>query len=116
MSSPKILVAGPPHSAVDALAHHLESHNCLILIAFDGAQVVALARTERPDLIVMDVKTRDSHGWDAAALLKTTPDTSHIPVIVLDGHTAPNGRLIEKIETLLPLDRVRKSSGSASGI
>ena len=103
----KILILGGSHSVVDTLTSSLQSRHYEVLLAATPDLGVALAKAERPDLILMDANPRATGGWDAAALLKSAPETSHIPVIVLGAFMGANDRLLEKIETLLPPDRTR---------
>ena len=99
------------------LTASLHDRHYEVLLAATPELGVALAKSERPDLIVMDMNPRATHGWDAAALLKSAPETSHIPVIVLGAGAGANERLLQKIETLLPPDRAQiTKSGSASDI
>lgn len=51
--------------------------------AVDAETGVALARTDLPDLILMDIQLPGMDGLSATALLKGDPDTAHIPVIAL---------------------------------
>ena len=53
------------------------------LEADDGRSALALARRERPDLIVMDLGTPGMDGWEAARRLKADPQTADIPIIAL---------------------------------
>ena len=113
----KILILGGNHSAADALTSSLQSRAYDVLLAATPELGVALAKAERPDLILMDASPRATGGWDAAALLKSAPETRHIPVIVLGAGMGANERLLEKIETLLPPDRTRGGkSGRATDI
>jgi two-component system, cell cycle response regulator DivK len=54
-----------------------------VLSAVDAEAGVALARSERPDLILMDIQLPGMDGLAATALLKQDPATSSIPVIAL---------------------------------
>jgi diguanylate cyclase (GGDEF)-like protein len=54
-----------------------------ILEASDGREGVERARTERPDLVLMDVKMPALDGISAARTLKSDPQTRHIPVVLL---------------------------------
>jgi CheY-like chemotaxis protein len=54
-----------------------------ILIATDGAQGVAMATSEQPDLILMDLTLPDVDGWEATRRIKANPATKHIPVLAL---------------------------------
>ncbi|WP_152207335.1 response regulator [Marinobacter changyiensis] len=51
--------------------------------AVDAETGVALARADKPDLILMDIQLPGMDGLSATALLKEDPDTAHIPVIAL---------------------------------
>jgi two-component system, cell cycle response regulator DivK len=54
-----------------------------VLCAVDAEAGVMLARSERPDLILMDIQLPGMDGLAATALLKQDPATSSIPVIAL---------------------------------
>ena len=57
-----------------------------LLSARDGLSGVALARSARPDLILMDIDLPDISGIEARLLLAADPDTAHIPVIALSAN------------------------------
>ena len=57
-----------------------------LLEAVDGEEGVHLARTRRPDLILMDLSLPILDGWAATTQLKADPETRHIPVIALTAH------------------------------
>jgi two-component system cell cycle response regulator DivK len=53
------------------------------LEAADGRSALALARRERPDLIMMDLSMPGMDGWEASRRLKADPRTADIPIIAL---------------------------------
>jgi CheY-like chemotaxis protein len=57
-----------------------------VLIATDGAQGVAMASSERPDLILMDLSLPVLDGWEATRRIKAAPETKNIPVIAITAH------------------------------
>lgn len=63
-----------------------------VLIAMDGAQGVAMAGSEKPDLILMDLSLPVLNGWDATRQLKADEATRHIPVIALTAHAMTGAR------------------------
>jgi two-component system cell cycle response regulator DivK len=89
---PKILLVEDNEPSADALARRLERRDYIVVIAVDGHQAVSLARTEQPDLILMDLGLPGIDGWDATAQLKMDPETRHIPIVVLSAHAMPNDR------------------------
>ena len=57
-----------------------------VVIATDGAQGVAMAASEQPDLILLDLSLPVVDGWEAARRIKAAPETSRIPIIALTAH------------------------------
>jgi two-component system cell cycle response regulator DivK len=65
---------------------------CRLIEANDGETGVALARSELPDLILMDVQLPKMSGLDATRLLTTEPATRHIPIIVITSYALSGDR------------------------
>jgi len=63
-----------------------------MIIATDGAQGVAMALSERPDLILMDLSLPVLDGWEATRRIKAAPDIKHIPVIALTANAMAGDR------------------------
>ena len=63
-----------------------------VAVAVDGAQGVAMASSEAPDLIVMDLTLPVLDGWEATRRLKAAPETQAIPVIALSAHAMEGDR------------------------
>jgi CheY-like chemotaxis protein len=57
-----------------------------VVVATDGAQGVAMAASERPDLILMDLSLPVIDGWEAARRIKAARETNRIPIIALTAH------------------------------
>ena len=65
------------------LGHQLQARGYRVVMASDGQQAVAKARSERPDLILMDVLMPGLDGTEAREQLKLHDSTRDIPVIFL---------------------------------
>jgi CheY-like chemotaxis protein len=63
-----------------------------VLTAETGEKGCALAITEQPDLILMDLELPGIDGWEATRRLKHDPQTRHIPVIALSAHALVGAR------------------------
>ena len=70
----------------DMLSRRLQRRGHEVLVAADGAEGVALARSELPDLILMDMTLPILDGWEATRQVKADPTTQSIPVIALTAH------------------------------
>ena len=60
--------------------------------AENGAEAVALAASEAPDLIVMDIRMPEMNGLDAAARIRQSPKTGAIPILAATAKAMPGDR------------------------
>lgn len=118
---PKILLVEDNEMNRDMLSRRLQRKGYAVVMAHDGEQGLELARSESPDLILMDISLPKMDGWQVTRFLKSNPETKGIPVIALTAHALSTdrqkafeigcddydtkpvefGRLSEKIEHLL---------------
>ena len=89
---PKILLVEDNEMNRDMLSRRLIKQGFEMVIAVDGEQAVDLARSEAPDLILMDISLPGLDGWEATRLLKTMPETRSIPIIALTAHAMAGDR------------------------
>jgi CheY-like chemotaxis protein len=76
----------------DMLSRRLQRRGYDVLIAVDGAEGVAEAQTQAPDLILMDMSLPVLDGWEATRRLKAAPETRSVPVIALTAHAMSGDR------------------------
>jgi two-component system cell cycle response regulator DivK len=70
----------------DMLARRLQKRGYDVLIALDGNEGISMARSELPDLILMDMSLPVVDGWEATRRLKADTVTKSIPIIGLTAH------------------------------
>ena len=117
----KILLVEDNEMNRDMLSRRLQRRGYSVANAEDGEKGLLLARSEAPDLILMDISLPAMDGWEVTRLLKANQSTRHIPIIALTAHAMVSdrekaivagcddydtkpvdfGRLSEKIENLL---------------
>jgi PAS domain S-box-containing protein len=79
----KILIADDDPAAVALMAVHVEGMASTVLRADGGLAAIAIARRERPDLILLDLMMPNVSGFDVVAELQRHPETSSIPIVVV---------------------------------
>jgi CheY-like chemotaxis protein len=80
---PKLLLVEDNEFNRDMLVRRLERKGFQVVCAVDGGEARDRARTENPDLILMDMHLPVLDGWEVTRLLKTAEETRSIPVIAL---------------------------------
>src|SRR5690554_790333 len=79
----RILVVDDSPTETQAFRTMLEKNGHEVLSAENGADGVALARQELPDVVLMDIVMPGLNGFQATRQLTKNPDTQHIPVIIV---------------------------------
>ena len=88
----KILYVEDNEDNIFMLKNRLTRAGHTVVVANDGAQGVAMALSERPDMILMDLSLPVMDGWEATRQIKAAPDTKHIPVIALTANAMAGDR------------------------
>jgi two-component system cell cycle response regulator DivK len=123
----KILLVEDNEMNRDMLTRRLQRRGYEVVVAVDGAQGLAMAQSETPAIVLMDISLPVLDGWEATRRLKMAPETKSIPVIALTAHAMTGdrercieagcddfdtkpveiARLVGKIETLLQRSKVQ---------
>src|SRR5436190_23348045 len=121
----KVLYVEDNDDNVFVLTQRLSRAGFTVLVATDGESGVAIASSEQPDIILMDLSLPVLDGWEATRRIKSAAETRHIPVIALTAHAMLGDRekalsagcddfdtkpvelprLLEKIRALAPKGR-----------
>jgi two-component system, cell cycle response regulator DivK len=88
----KVLVVEDNEMNRDMLSRRLVRRGFQVIFALDGQQGVDLARSERPDIILMDMSLPDIDGWEATRRVKSDDHTRSVPVIGLTAHAMAGDR------------------------
>ena len=88
----KILLVEDNDMNRDMLSRRLRRKGFEVVTAEDGQQGIDKARTEDPDLILMDLSLPVVDGWTASTTLKNDVNTAKIPIIALTAHAMSTDR------------------------
>ena len=85
----KVLIVDDVVSNVLLLKILLQKEGFQICTANNGVVCIELAKSEKPDLILLDVMMPEMNGYDTATVLKQNPETKDIPIIFLTALNTP---------------------------
>jgi DNA-binding response OmpR family regulator len=83
MSRGKVLVVDDEEYIQHILNFSFGAEGFEVITASDGEEAVTMARSERPDIIVLDIMMPKMDGYEACKQIKADPQTQDIPVILL---------------------------------
>jgi CheY-like chemotaxis protein len=76
----------------DMLSRRLMRRGYEVIFAEDGEQAVEVARTQAPDLVLMDMSLPIIDGWEATRRLRQAPETANLRIIALTSHAMSGDR------------------------
>jgi two-component system, cell cycle response regulator DivK len=88
----KVLLVEDNEMNRDMLSRRLTRRGFDVVFAVDGKQGVALAHSEKPDIILMDMSLPVMDGWEATRCVKADDATRSVPVIGLTAHAMSGDR------------------------
>lgn len=88
----KILLVEDNELNYDMLMRRLKRKGFNTILAVDGEQAIEKARSQNPDLILMDMSLPKIDGWEATRRIKQDPQTQSIPIIALTAHAMVGDR------------------------
>ncbi len=83
MSNKRVLVADDEVHILDVLSYKLQNAGLEVITARDGQEALEQARSERPDLLIMDYQMPGLNGLEVCLQLREEAETSRIPAIML---------------------------------
>ncbi len=95
-AAPRILVVDDTPALIDIVRKCLEEEGYQVRTCLESRHAVELARSDPPDLIMLDVVMPEVSGWEVLARLRQDPAFAKTPVIVCTAYVAEAlGRLAE---------------------
>ncbi|OPX87567.1 MAG: Alkaline phosphatase synthesis transcriptional regulatory protein PhoP [Pelotomaculum sp. PtaB.Bin104] len=91
---PRILVVEDEKSILELVRYNLEREGFSVITALDGVQGLALARSQTPDLIVLDVMLPGMNGLDVCRELRHSEQTENLPIVMLSARADELDRVL----------------------
>lgn len=88
----RILLAEDNLFLTEIMQIELEALNYDVIVAKNGRQAVEMARSEAPDLIIMDLIMPELDGFQTATQVRMNPKTQAIPILAITAFTVPGAR------------------------
>jgi PAS domain S-box-containing protein len=92
INAPLILIAEDNEANIVTISSYLEAKHYRIVIAKNGIEAIAIAKSDRPDLILMDIQMPVMDGLEAIAQIRLDPSFDNIPIIALTALTMEGDR------------------------
>ncbi len=94
MGQKKILVVDDEVDLVETIRFPLESEGFTVLVSYNGEDALNQARTENPDLILLDIMLPKLDGYKVCRLLKFDERYRNIPILMLTAKTQEKDKAI----------------------
>ena len=88
----RVLVVEDNEDNMRLISYIFKKHGLEVIEARDGAEGVALAVQEKPDLILMDIQLPDIDGLEATRRIRASEAGSDIPIIAITSYAMPGDR------------------------
>jgi K+-sensing histidine kinase KdpD len=82
-TNPKILIVDDSKENIDLLTYFLKPQNYEIIIAYDGEEALAKVKSEKPDIILLDIMLPKLDGFQVCERIKKNQETLFIPIIMI---------------------------------
>ena len=89
----KILYVEDDEMNRDMLSRRLARRDYEVILAFDGQEGLEKMKSEKPDVVLMDMGLPVIDGWEATTLAKADDEIKSIPIIALTAHALESDRL-----------------------
>jgi two-component system alkaline phosphatase synthesis response regulator PhoP len=94
MAPKRILVADDERDIVELVAYNLEGEGFSVLKAHDGRKAWEMVRTEKPDLVILDLMMPELPGMEVCRMIRGHAETAAIPIIMLTAKSEPLDKIL----------------------
>jgi len=94
MTMDRILVVDDDRDIVRLVRSYLEKAGYQVLMAYDGESALRVLRTEKPQLLILDLMLPDRDGWDVARLVRADSKIAATPIIMLTARGEDNDKIV----------------------
>ena len=92
ISSPLILLAEDNEANIQTFTTYLTARNYRVIMASNGSEAVAMAKSQQPDIILMDIQMPGMDGLEATRLIRADERLADIPIVALTALAMPGDR------------------------
>ena len=79
----KILIVDDEQDIADLVSYNLEKEGYATIKAYDGGDVLKTVKTQKPDLVILDLMLPHMNGLDICRAIRANPETVNLPIIML---------------------------------
>jgi len=90
----RILVVDDDRDIVRLVRSYLEKAGYQVLTAYDGESALGLLRSEKPQLLILDLMLPDRDGWDVARMVRADSKIAATPIIMLTARVEDNDKIV----------------------
>jgi two-component system alkaline phosphatase synthesis response regulator PhoP len=90
----RVLVVDDDKEIVRILRAYLEKAGYIVLTAYDGETALHVIRSDRPDLVVLDIMLPDRDGWDITRLVRADESLAATPIVMLTARVESDDRIL----------------------
>ncbi len=96
----KVLVIDDDKAMLDIIKNFLEKKGHGVICSEKGLDAVAIIGKDKPDLVILDMKLKDTSGYEIIGRLRSNKETSRTPIIAMSGYSEELSRIGERQEEL----------------